>query len=97
MTRRALLLLVVLHALFARDVRAQPASDAPLPSDLAVVVLIRTLSQVVSFFDRGGDGPGEYPGSNELQPLSLSEQQRAHPVAFLATLDGAGRRAKPQT
>ena len=47
-------------------------------------------TQVVEFFDRGGDGAGHYPGTNELTPLGLSEQQKADLVAFLGTLNGPG-------
>jgi cytochrome c peroxidase len=54
---------------------------------------LRTASQVVAFFDRGGDPPGNYPGTSELQPLGLSERERADLVAFLATLEGPGPEA----
>jgi len=50
---------------------------------------IRTLAEVVSFFDRGGDGAG-FPGTSELVPLDLSERERADLTAFLATLQGPG-------
>jgi cytochrome c peroxidase len=50
---------------------------------------LRTLDDVVSFFDRGGDGYG-FPGQNELAPLGLSDGERHDLVAFLATLDGPG-------
>ena len=51
---------------------------------------LRTLAQVVAFFDRGGDPAGHYPGKNELVRLELSEQERADLVAFLKTLEGPG-------
>jgi cytochrome c peroxidase len=54
---------------------------------------LRTASQVVAFFDRGGDPPGNYPGKNELEPLRLSAAERADLVAFLATLEGPGPEA----
>lgn len=50
---------------------------------------MRTLVEVVDFFDRGGDGVG-YPGTSELAPLALSARERADLVAFLGALDGAG-------
>jgi len=49
-----------------------------------------SLSQVVDFFDRGGDPHGSYPGMNTLTPLDLSEDEQADLVAFLNALDGAG-------
>jgi cytochrome c peroxidase len=49
----------------------------------------RTLEEVVEFFDRGGDKFG-YPGQNELEPLALSEREKADLVAFLRTLTGPG-------
>ncbi|HVU04173.1 MAG TPA: cytochrome c peroxidase [Polyangiaceae bacterium] len=51
---------------------------------------IRTLSLAVEFHDRGGDAPGSYPGTNELSPLGLTEEERADLVAFLGTLQGVG-------
>jgi cytochrome c peroxidase len=50
---------------------------------------LKTLSGVVSFFARGGDRSG-YPGTNELTPLELTEEERADLVAFIASLDGPG-------
>jgi cytochrome c peroxidase len=49
----------------------------------------RTLEQVVTFFDRGGD-PAGYPGANEIEPLRLSDGERADLVAFMQSLTGAG-------
>lgn len=49
-----------------------------------------SLELVVSFFARGGDPAGHYPGTNELVPLELGEQERADLVAFLGTLTGPG-------
>jgi cytochrome c peroxidase len=48
-----------------------------------------TLSDVVTFFNRGGHSSG-YPGTNELHPLGLTERDRADLVAFLTTLNGPG-------
>jgi len=50
---------------------------------------LRTLDEVVAFFDRGGH-PFGYPGKSELKPLGLSAQERADLVAFLKSLDGPG-------
>lgn len=50
---------------------------------------MRTLDEVVAFFARGGDHFG-YPGTNELEPLDFSDDERANLVAFLRTLDGPG-------
>ena len=50
------------------------------------------LTQVVGFFDRGGDRSG-YPGTSELTPLELSDSERADLVAFLQTLTGPGPEA----
>jgi cytochrome c peroxidase len=47
------------------------------------------LSEVVDFFDRGGDVAG-YEGKSELSPLGLSSTERADLVAFLQTLEGDG-------
>jgi hypothetical protein len=50
---------------------------------------LRTLDEVVSFFNRGGD-PYGYPGTNELTPLGLGARERRDLVAFVASLDGPG-------
>ena len=50
---------------------------------------MRTLAQVIAFFDRGGD-PGGYPGTSEIAPLHLTERERADLEAFLGTLTGPG-------
>ena len=53
---------------------------------------IRTLANVVDFFDRGGDQVG-FPGTNELSavgPLGLGERDRADLVAFMGALQGPG-------
>lgn len=50
---------------------------------------LRSLEEVVAFFDRGGDRFG-YPGTNELHPLQLTAREEADLVAFLRALDGAG-------
>jgi cytochrome c peroxidase len=49
-----------------------------------------TLDQVVTFFDRGGDAPGGYPGTSEIARLGLDARERADLVAFLGTLEGPG-------
>jgi len=51
---------------------------------------MRTLDQVVGFFDMGGNPPPGYPGKNELSPLGLSKEERSDLVAFLKTLTGEG-------
>ncbi|HYQ04237.1 MAG TPA: cytochrome c peroxidase [Polyangiaceae bacterium] len=51
---------------------------------------LRSVARVVDFFDRGGDAAGHYPGTSELTPLHLSDQQKADLVAFLGTLNGPG-------
>lgn len=56
--------------------------------------LLHSLEEVVAFFDRGGDAPGSYQGTGVLEPLGLSEQERADLVAFLLALDGAGPAAE---
>jgi cytochrome c peroxidase len=50
---------------------------------------LRTLDDVVAFFNRGGD-PYGYPGKNELAALGLGPRDRADLVAFLQSLDGPG-------
>jgi len=50
---------------------------------------LRSLAEVVAFFDRGGDRAG-YPGTNELAPLRLTAEEQQDLVAFLAALDGPG-------
>jgi len=53
-----------------------------------------SLSQVVEFFDRGGDPHGSYPGTNEISPLDLTDGEKADLVAFLKALDGPGPSAE---
>ena len=48
----------------------------------------------MAFFDRGGDRPGGYPGTNELAPLGLSDRERADLVAFMDALAGPGPAAE---
>jgi cytochrome c peroxidase len=48
------------------------------------------LSQVVDFFDRGGDHAGDFPGQSELSALGLSARERSDLTAFLGTLQGPG-------
>jgi cytochrome c peroxidase len=50
---------------------------------------MRTLEEVVAFFNRGGEDYG-YPGTNELSPLGLSPDERDDLVAFLRALEGPG-------
>jgi len=54
---------------------------------------MRSLEEVVTFFDRGGDRTG-FPGKTEIEPLGLSELERADLVAFLKSLDGPGPAAE---
>lgn len=49
----------------------------------------QSLTSVVEFFNRGGD-PAGYPGTNELSPLQLTQQDKADLVAFLGALQGPG-------
>jgi cytochrome c peroxidase len=58
---------------------------------------LRSLMQVVNFFDRGGDSAGHYPGTSELTPLGLTDQEKADLVAFLSTLNGPGADASLRT
>jgi cytochrome c peroxidase len=50
---------------------------------------LRTLEEVVAFFNVGGDARG-FPGKSEIAPLGLDSRERADLVAFLHTLDGPG-------
>jgi len=50
---------------------------------------VRTLEDVIAFFNRGGDDFG-YPGTNELTPLELTPEERDDLAAFLRSLDGPG-------
>ncbi len=54
---------------------------------------LHSLSEVVSFFSRGGDIFG-YLGKSELTPLSLSDQEQRDLVAFLMALEGPGPAAE---
>jgi cytochrome c peroxidase len=49
---------------------------------------LRTLAEVVSFFDRGGDHPEI--GTSEVQPLGLTASERDDLVSFMRTLTGPG-------
>lgn len=53
---------------------------------------LRSLEDVVAFFNRGGNKDG-YLGSSELFPLGLDSTERRALVAFLRALDGEGPRA----
>ena len=46
-----------------------------------------TLSEVISFYDRGGDSHG---GNNELVPLHLSNEEKEDLLMFLKSLTGPG-------
>ena len=50
---------------------------------------MRTLEDVVAFFDRGGL-PYGYPGVSEIAPLGLTAQERTDLAAFLRSLEGNG-------
>ncbi len=63
--------------------------DATHPSFMHTAQL-RSVADVVAFFDAGGDPPGPYPGQSELQPLGLSDDEQADLTAFLMTLEGPG-------
>ncbi len=65
--------------------------DAMRPSFMHTGQL-RTLSDVVQFFARGGDLFG-YPGKSELLPLSLTAQDQLDLTAFLGALEGPGPKA----
>ncbi len=52
--------------------------------------LLATLSDVVAFFDRGGDPRGSYVGESVLSPLGLTDQEKADLVSFLKALEGPG-------
>lgn len=56
---------------------------------------IKSLTDVVAFFARGGDTFG-YPGTNEISQLALSAQDQQDLVAFLGTLEGPGPAASLQ-
>jgi cytochrome c peroxidase len=50
--------------------------------------LLRSLEEVVAFFNRGGDPHGTYLGDSVSKPLGLSAEEEADLVAFLEALDG---------
>jgi len=50
---------------------------------------MRTMDEVISFFDRGGHFSG-YPGKSELHALDLSNRERLDLAAFMNALDGPG-------
>jgi cytochrome c peroxidase len=50
---------------------------------------LRTLDDVVAFFNEGGNSGG-YPGTNELTPLNLTSDESSDLVAFLKSLQGDG-------
>jgi cytochrome c peroxidase len=54
---------------------------------------LRTLEDVVGFFNRGGS-PASLVGKSELQPLGLTRDEEADLVAFLRTLTGPGPAAR---
>ena len=63
--------------------------DATHPSFMHTGQL-RTVADVIAFFDAGGDPAGPYPGHSELRALGLNADERADLAAFLAALDGPG-------
>jgi len=63
--------------------------DATHPSFMHTAQLA-TIADVLAFFDAGGDPPGPYPGQSELQPLGLTDDERADLAEFLVALDGPG-------
>lgn len=60
------------------------------------IASLRSLRDVVEFFDAGGHvrsdapAPDGFVGQSELQPLGLSERQKDDLVAFLEALEGEG-------
>jgi cytochrome c peroxidase len=54
---------------------------------------LRSIEDVVAFFDAGGHAAG-YPGTSELKPLGLTAQERVDLAAFLRSLDGPGPSAQ---
>ncbi|MCA9620413.1 MAG: hypothetical protein KC731_15430 [Myxococcales bacterium] len=62
--------------------------SAPRPSFMHTGQL-RSLDEVVAFFERGGH-PAGYLGTSELTDLQLDDQAVADLVAFLGALDGPG-------
>ncbi len=52
--------------------------------------LLRSLADVVDFFDRGGDPSGGYIGQSELHPLGLTSDEKTDLVLFLNALEGPG-------
>jgi cytochrome c peroxidase len=56
---------------------------------------LATLSDVVSFFNQGGNAVG-YPGTNELHALHLTADEQNDFVEFLVALAGPGADAKYQ-
>lgn len=54
---------------------------------------LRTLADVVSFFNRGGDSAG-YPGTSEIAALDLTPDESTDLVAFLQALEGPGPSAE---
>jgi cytochrome c peroxidase len=60
---------------------------------------LRTLDEVVAFYDRGGNAAtlaqGQGRGGRRIRPLGLSAQERSDLVAFLRALTGASLQALP--
>jgi cytochrome c peroxidase len=50
---------------------------------------LRSLADVIDFFDQGGQ-IGGYPGHSELSPLHLTQGEKSDLVALLRALDGPG-------
>ena len=49
-----------------------------------------TLTDVIEFYNRGGDPPGTFIGTKDslMHGLNLSEQEKQDLIAFLKTLTG---------
>ena len=59
---------------------------------------LRTLEEVVAFYDRGGNGGGNGQGrggGRRIRPIGLSAEERADLVAFLRALTGTAVEALP--
>nr|MBP9114562.1 hypothetical protein [Polyangiaceae bacterium] len=54
---------------------------------------MRTLQEVVEFFNRGGDRGG-FPGTSVLKPLNLSDEEVKDVVHFMEALEGPGPSAE---
>lgn len=57
---------------------------------------LRTLDDVVAFFNQGGNATG-YPGTDELHPLHLTAEEQSDLVEFMKALAGPGADPKYQS